>query len=57
MMHHARSPVAGHSQCFVRTLKLETRKTRILSSYPGIHSSSRGVVGQSSRGAHFCGEL
>ena len=57
MMHHARSSVAGHSQCFVSTFKLDTRKTSNVSTYPGIHSSSRGVLGHSSRGAQRCGEL
>ncbi|CAL5223140.1 g5605 [Coccomyxa viridis] len=57
MIQHARSPAAGHSQCFVRTLKLDRCRTRIPSSYAGIHSSSRGVLGQSSRGAQRCGDV
>ena len=57
MMHHARSPVAGHPECFVRTPKLDAGKTRIVSCYPGIHSGKRGVLWHSSRGAEVCGEL
>lgn len=57
MMHHARSPVAGHSECFVRTFKLDTSRTKFFSGYPGIHSSSRGILWQSSKGAEVCGEF
>ena len=56
VMHQARSPVAGHSDSFMRTLKVHTCKTRIVCRNSSFHSSIRGVLWHSSRGAHVCGE-